>query len=319
MNTKEDLVIISNERIINKNDNFYCSNIDIKSIAEGLNDHFNVMLLSRKSKNNGNHKIVGLKAKTAANILEFLINVVKNFRNKKTKYLIISITPYTFFASIILFFFRKKKFLYLRSNGYEEYKAILGFFGPFIYHLMYSFATIKSNLIVCQAKLAKEKSHKLVFPSQLYVGRIKVEKGIVSLFEMYEKLKNEINLSIVGDFKNFDISNKQINFLGYKSEQEELINIFDNNNIFILPSFTEAHPQVLFESLARLRPVIIFDEIDHVVKDFKGVIISKRNSQSLLKAIKFVINNYNNIQNDMKNNKLPTKDNFISEMVKILN
>ena len=51
MNTKEDLVIISNERIINKNDNFYCSNIDIKSIAEGLNDHFNVMLLSRKSKN----------------------------------------------------------------------------------------------------------------------------------------------------------------------------------------------------------------------------------------------------------------------------
>ena len=29
MNTKEDLVIISNERIINKNDNFYCSNIDI--------------------------------------------------------------------------------------------------------------------------------------------------------------------------------------------------------------------------------------------------------------------------------------------------
>ena len=107
--------------------------------------------------------------------------------------------------------------------------------------------------------------------------------------------------------------------MGYKSEQEELINIFDNNNIFILPSFTEAHPQVLFESLARLRPVIIFDEIDHVVKDFKGVIISKRNSQSLLKAIKFVINNYNNIQNDMKNNKLPTKDNFISEMVKILN
>jgi len=339
MNTKEDLVIISNERIINKNNNFYCSNIDIKSIAEGLNDHFNVMLLSRKSKNSGNHKIVGLKAKTAANILEFLINVAKNFRNKKTKYLIISITPYTFFAAAILFFFRKKKFLYLRSNGYEEYKEILGFFGPFIYHLMYSFATIKSNLIVCQAKLAKKKPHKLVFPSQLdvkwlsnlkkevsldkprllYVGRIKVEKGINSLFEMYEKLKNEIDLSIVGDFKNFDISNKKINFLGYKSEQKELINIFDNNNIFILPSFTEAHPQVLFESLARLRPVIIFDEISHVVKDFKGVIISKRNSQSLLKAINFVIDNYNNIQDDMKNNKLPTKDNFISAMIKILN
>ena len=338
MNSKEDLVIISNERIFNKNSNFYCSNIEIKSIAEGLNDYFKVIVLSRKSKNHGNHKITGLKAKIAANILEFLINIIKTFKNKNTKYLIVSITPYTFFASIILFIFGKKKFLYLRSNGYEEYKVILGFFGPFIYHMMYSFVTFKSNLIVCQARLAKKKPYELVSPSQLdtkwlkdlkqvsldkprllYVGRIKAEKGINSLFKIYEKLKNEIELSIVGDSKNPDIANKQINFLGYKSDQAELINIYDNSNIFILPSFTEAHPQVLYESLARSRPVIIFDEIDHVVKDFKGIIITKRNSQSLLKAINFVMDNYNNIQNDMKNNKLPTKDNFISEMIRILN
>jgi len=338
MNSKEDLVIISNERIFNKNSNFYCSNIEIKSIAEGLNDYFKVIVLSRKSKNHGNHKIIGLKAKIAANILEFLINIIKTFKNKNTKYLIVSITPYTFFASIILFIFGKKKFLYLRSNGYEEYKVILGFFGPFIYHMMYSFVTFKSNLIVCQARLAKKKPYELVSPSQLdtkwlkdlkqvsldkprllYVGRIKAEKGINSLFKIYEKLKNEIELSIVGDSKNPDIANKQINFLGYKSDQAELINIYDNSNIFILPSFTEAHPQVLYESLARSRPVIIFDEIDHVVKDFKGIIITKRNSQSLLKAINFVMDNYNNIQNDMKNNKLPTKDNFISEMIRILN
>ena len=71
----------------------------------------------------------------------------------------------------------------MRSNGYEEYKAILGFFGPFIYHLMYSFATIKSNLIVCQAKLAKEKSHKLVFPSQLDVKWLSnLKKEVLLIF-----------------------------------------------------------------------------------------------------------------------------------------
>ena len=66
-----------------------------------------------------------------------------------------------------MFFFRKEVFVYLRSDGYEEYKAILGFVGPLIYHLMFKIITQKAKVITCQERLyAKEKSN-LVFPSEL--------------------------------------------------------------------------------------------------------------------------------------------------------
>ena len=41
----------------------------------------------------------------------------------------------------------------------------------------------------------------------------------------------------------------------------------------ILPSFTEAHPYVVDESLARKRPVIIFEDIAYIVKDKKGIFV----------------------------------------------
>ena len=36
--------------------------------------------------------------------------------------------------------------------------------------------------------------------------------------------------------------------------------------IYLYSSFTEGAPKVILESLARLRPVIVFDEIKHVKK-----------------------------------------------------
>ena len=49
----------------------------------------------------------------------------------------------------------------------------------------------------------------------------------------------------------------------------KLIKYYDDHNIFILPSFTEGYPMVLLESLARRRPVIVFEDIKHVVGDKK--------------------------------------------------
>ena len=44
------LAIIDNESILKDNDVFYCDNIDSKSIPEGLNKNFEVLLIGRKSK-----------------------------------------------------------------------------------------------------------------------------------------------------------------------------------------------------------------------------------------------------------------------------
>ena len=39
----------------------------------------------------------------------------------------------------------------------------------------------------------------------------------------------------------------------------------------ILPSFTEGYPMVVLEALSRLRPVIIFTEIEHIIEGRNGI------------------------------------------------
>ena len=337
MNQARKLVIISNEKISKDEDKFYCDNVDMKSIPEGLSTNLNVSLIARKSNIRRFHQTNLKNIKISSNIITFLFNIFKTFKYKDVNYLIISITPYTFFSYILLFIFRKKIFVYLRSNGYEEYKAILGFIGPVIYYIMYTLVMFKSNIITCQKRLVKKKNYDLVFPSELdinwlknttkplldkarllYVGRIKVEKGVFSLFKIFDKMSIDAELSIVGNTKNLELKNKKINFFGFKNTVSALIKTYDNHNITILPSFTEAHPKVVDESLARARPVIIFEEINHVIQNKYGLFVSKRNAKSLSETIDFILNNYLNIQENMKKNKLPTKQEFISQIAQIL-
>ena len=337
MNQDKKLVIINNEKIFEKNNSFYCDNVDIKSIPEGLSKNFKASVIARKSNIQRFHKINLENIEIASNIFTFLFSIFKTFKNKEINYLLISITPHTFFAYLLLFIFKKKIFVYLRSNGYEEYKAILGFIGPVIYYIMYTLVTFKSNIITCQKRLVKKKNYNLVFPSEidinwlknttkslldkprlLYAGRIKVEKGIFSLLKMFDEMNVDAELSIVGNTKDLKTNNKKINFFGFENDVSGLIKIYDNHNITILPSFTEAHPKVVDESLARLRPVIVFEEINHIIQDRQGLFVSKRNAAALSETIKFIMNNYSNIQENMKKNKLPTKQEFISQFTQIL-
>ena len=337
MNAYNHLVIINNEKISNEKNSFYCDNIDIKTIPENLNENFNVTVIARSSKIKRDHKVGVEKIKNTPNIFSFLFNILKTFKKKEARYLIISITPYTFLSYLLLFFFKKKIFVYLRSNGYEEYKAILGFIGPAIYHFMFKLVTFKSNIITCQKKLFTKRENDLVFPSELdtswlqniknslldkprllYVGRVKVEKGVFSLFKIFEDINTDCHLSIVGKMEKQYLNNKVSN-IGYGYSAPELIKIYDKHNISILPSYTEAHPKVIDESLARRRPVIIFEEIKHIIQNRKGIFVSNRNANSLLETIDFIMKNYANIQKSMMQNKLPTKKEFILQMSKILN
>ena len=337
MNSNKKLIIISNEKASTSKEKIYCDNIDMKSVPEGLSKNYEVLMISRKSNIKRFHQINIEKIKLASNIFTFLFSILKTLKYKEASYLIISITPYTFFSYLLLFIFRKKIFVYLRSNGYEEYKVILGFVGSLIFHIMYTFVTFKSNVITCQKRLVKKKNYNLVFPSEidinwlknttkslldkprlLYVGRIKVEKGIFSLLKMFDEMNVDAELSIVGNTKDLKTNNKKINFFGFENDVSGLIKIYDNHNITILPSFTEAHPKIIDESLARARPVIIFEEINHIIQNKYGIFVSKRNAKSLSETIDFIMNNYSNIQENMKKNKLPTKQEFISQITQIL-
>ena len=110
MKKDKNLVIINNESISKNEKGFYCDNIDMKSIPEGLCKYFNVSLIARKSSIERSHFIDIEKIETSSNLFTFLYNIFKTFKLKNTNYLIISITPYTFFSYLLLFIFRKKTY-----------------------------------------------------------------------------------------------------------------------------------------------------------------------------------------------------------------
>ena len=335
---KKKLFIFSNESILEHEGKFFCDNIDLKTTPEGLNKKFDINLFGRKTKKNRSHEIKIKKTKIFNNIFSYISSVIKSTKQEEAKYLIISISPYTFIISIFLRMFGKKPIVYLRSDGFGEYKSILGKIGPTIYFLMFSITCSISNLISCRDYILRGKKGKIISPSQLdstwlrqpkntevrnfkllYVGRFKVEKGIFSLIDLI-KNKKDISLTIVGAEKggSFNLNQSNVKIFQQQSNKLKLIKYYDDNNIFILPSFTEGHPMVLLEALARRRPVIIFEDIQHVIGDKKGIFVSKRNFVNLLGTLNHIKKNYKKIQNEMRKNKLPTNKEFIEKFGKLI-
>jgi len=334
---KNPVIIINNEKVFKDGDNHYCDNLDMKVLPEGLNANHEVEFIVRSSKDKGSQPLNLRSIKVASNIFKFIYFIINTFKKKNTSYLLITITPYTFIAFIVLFLFRKKIFIYLMSSGHEEWKHILGQWSVWIFHIMYLIVVKNSRVIVCHERLFDKKKSYQVYPSRLdsrwltnrketsiekvkllYVGRINPEKGIYDFLKMYDKLKIKTEFSIAGDSKNLVLNNKNIKLLGYISEPHSLIDTYDSHNILVLPSFTEAHPYVVDECLSRNRPVIIFEDISYIVRGKKGIFISKRNVESFSETLEYIIKNYNIIQNDIEKNKLPTKQDMVNEFSRIL-
>ena len=334
---QKNLIIINNEKIFTENNNFYCNNLDLKVIPEGLNEYHQVQYIVRSSKKKKDQKINLKDIKVASNILKFVYLVLKTFKIPNVTYLLVCITPYTFFSFLILFLFRKRVFVYLFSSGHEEYKHILGSWSVWIYHIMYKMVTSYSKVIVCHERLFdKNKSH-LVYISRLddewiknhqdalldkvrflYVGRMSTEKGIFDFIKMFDKIELKAEFSIVGNSNNHNISNNNIKLLGYIADPKLLINIYDKHNITVLPSFTEATPYVVDESLARKRPVIIFEDIEYIIRDKKGIFVSKRDLNSFSETANYIMENYKEIQKKMEKNVLPTKKGMIKQISDII-
>ena len=333
----KDLIIINNEKIFIENDNFYCDNLDLKILPEELNNYHQVQYIVRSSNKKKDQKINLKNIKVASNILKFIYFIYKTFKISNATYLLVCITPYTFLSFLVLFLFRRRVFVYLFSSGHEEYKHILGSWSVWIYHLMYKIVTSNSKVIVCHERLFDKKKSHLVYISRLddqwfknykeapldkirflYVGRMSTEKGIFDFIKMFDKIELKAEFSIVGNSENHDISKNNIKLLGYVADAQSLINVYDEHNIMVLPSFTEATPYVLDESLSRRRPVIIFEDISYIIRDKKGIFVSKRDLDSFSETTKYIIDNYKEIQKKMEKNVLPTKQSMIKQISDII-
>lgn len=103
----------------------------------------------------------------------------------------------------------------------------------------------------------------------IYVGKVANKKGVLSLIKALNLLDDErITLDIVGgagDKIEYDTilseskkSKSTIKFLGVRN-QYDLADLYNEHNIFILPSFSEGMPMVPLEALACGCKVIISD------------------------------------------------------------
>ena len=342
----DNLVVLNNEKVSKENNKFYCRNYNFKILPEGFSKYFKVEYIVRKSNTKESHELFLHKVSIASNIIQFIYYLLSTFKNKNTKYYIITISPYTFIAFLFLLLFRKKVFVYLISSGHEEWKFILGSWSVWIYHIMYLIVTSNSIVIALHDRLYKKQNTFLINSSTLneewkknfkepkvdkvrflYVARVNPEKGIYEFLEMFRNLKIDAEISIVGKTKNLRLQskfkklfddNKNIKFPGYISDRKLLMDTYDNHNILILPSYTEGQPYVVDEALARRRPVLIFEDIAHIIKNRKGIFVSKRNIESLTETISFIMQNYHEIQKEIDKNKLPLEKDMIEEISNII-
>jgi len=331
----KNLFVITNDRIDEKKNFFYTNSSDLENILEAFSKK-TIFLLCRKFKTRKNYKLKKKKIKHI-NLFKFFENVEKN-----DKILFISITPFNFINLIFFKIFLKRRvdiYLYLRSDGFKEYRIKFKFFGYLLYSLMFFFFKRFTKIIACSNNLSHVKKFVYVDPSKidknwlknrvkpklndvklLYVGRMKKEKGIFSFIELIKQLPYKYQLTILGSKYN-NIVRENGNLIQYKKEIFDLKKIkpyYDNCNIFILPSYTEGNPQVIKECFARQRPVIVFDDLMFLSKQYKGIIISKRNSANLQLCIKNIFKNYNYFYNLTKKNKITLKESFQKNISNII-
>jgi hypothetical protein len=338
MKRKEKLFIISNDKIYNKH---YLNHNDLNSIALSFNKYFDLKIICRYTKNK-----YAFRAEKNIKFLNFfsLRNILKiNKDLKNSKLLFISITPFNFFFFCFckIFFFKKnyRSYLYLRSNGFLEYRYIFGFFGKIIYYIMHRLMSANSMVVASSSDLVKNlKTYSILRPSELdsswfikrkktnssyinllYLGRLRKEKGIYNLIFLLKKIKINYKLTVVGlEAGKYNYQEGRISYYLQEFKKNKIIEYYDKSNIFILPSYTESAPKVIWESLARLRPVIVFHDIMHVSQKKIGVYVSKRNSTSLAKTVNFIIRNYKSIQSQIKKNNFPLKNQFQKDFLNIL-
>jgi len=162
-------------------------------------------------------------------------------KNPKYKYL------YIFLKVIIKKVWKKAKFVVANS---EDLKKV-------------ALETMKNldikiipNGVDCN-KFDVEKRNDNIFRI-LYVGRFLKTKGISYLFDAFDKFsknKNDVEIDLVGDGPLFDgfkeryLNRKEVRFLG-KLDQNDLIEIYKQSDVFVLPSFGEGMSNALLEAMA---------------------------------------------------------------------
>ena len=333
MNKK--ILILSNDKIFIDNDKISTDNNDTINIIEGLAKKNHLSFVSKNAKKTGN--FVTIKNKYRKFKKKNFFNFKDNFNNYKI--FMISITPFNLFTLIFIKIFNRKikGYVYLRSDGHKEYFYKYGLLGHFFYDLMFKIVTNFLKIITVSRYLSglkenytlikpseienkwflKRKKADLYKPKLLYLGRYKKEKGIFSLTNILDSINFDFEINIVGLKKKIISKNDKVKLFNEVNSTKKIISFYDKCNIFVLPSYTEGSPKVIFESLARYRPIIVFEEIKHVKENLKGIFVCRRQTKDFINKVHYIMKNYKYIIKEIKKNKINTKKQFQNKLSEI--
>ncbi|WPL10855.1 glycosyltransferase family 4 protein [Thiorhodovibrio litoralis] len=104
----------------------------------------------------------------------------------------------------------------------------------------------------------------------LYVGGLMVRKGVQDLLSALTKLRGRLDftLTLVGDGPDRRLIEKkvkalgldqQVHLAGFVAASDELKNIYRTHDIFVLPSYAEGFPRVLYEAALFGLPILTTD------------------------------------------------------------
>lgn len=147
---------------------------------------------------------------------------------------------------------------------------------------------------------------KSIVKNFIFVGRLSPEKNIQLLIETFNKLPG-LTLNIVGfgplEFELKSIANQNINFLG-AIPNAELFEIYQQNDVFVLPSYSEPWGMVVEEALNCGLPVIVSDRVgcaEEIINESNGIVFKLSDPFGFKKAIDKIldIDNYNSLRSNI--------------------
>lgn len=166
-------------------------------------------------------------------------------------------------------------------------------------------------------------------PHLLFVGRISIEKNLPRLIESITLCKSKFILDIVGDGELLEEINKLVKERGLtnvvfhgRKTGKELINLYQNADIFISTSDGEGFPLSILEAMASKLPIIASDVRGNhdTVKDI-GILVNPPTPENFAKEIDKIFSNkkiYNRIsKQSLKFAKKHTWDKVINQLEKV--
>ncbi|HXT84200.1 MAG TPA: glycosyltransferase family 4 protein, partial [Verrucomicrobiae bacterium] len=136
-------------------------------------------------------------------------------------------------------------------------------------------------------------------PTILFVGRLAPQKNLLTLIKAMAHLKSTCKLQIVGEGEERDKISKLINKLHLshitllgKKTGKDLIQLYKNADIFVLPSIKEGVPLSLLEAMAAGLPIVASD-IDGVneIIGKSGYLVKNPSPNTFGYALEYVLSN----------------------------